>query len=59
VSKGRGVIRDPAVWARVQERVGGAFTGLGAAIMGWMTSPLQGADGNVEFLLHLSAPTPS
>jgi 23S rRNA (cytidine1920-2'-O)/16S rRNA (cytidine1409-2'-O)-methyltransferase len=53
VSRGRGVIRDPEVWARVQERVGGAFAELGAAIMGWMTSPIQGADGNVEFLLHV------
>ena len=26
---------------------------LGAAIMGAMMSPLRGADGNVEFLLHL------
>jgi hypothetical protein len=43
----------------VQERVGGAFTALGAAIMGWMTSPIQGADGNVEFLLHAVSGTQS
>jgi 23S rRNA (cytidine1920-2'-O)/16S rRNA (cytidine1409-2'-O)-methyltransferase len=55
VSRGRGVIRDPEVWSRVQERVGGAFTERGAAIMGWMTSPIQGAEGNVEFLLHAVA----
>jgi 23S rRNA (cytidine1920-2'-O)/16S rRNA (cytidine1409-2'-O)-methyltransferase len=51
-SRGRGVIRDPDVRARVLEEVSGALTGLGAAIMGTMESPLKGADGNVEFLLH-------
>jgi len=57
VSRGRGVIRDPEVWNRVKERVGGAFTERGAAIMGWMTSPIQGTDGNVEFLLHATSTT--
>jgi 23S rRNA (cytidine1920-2'-O)/16S rRNA (cytidine1409-2'-O)-methyltransferase len=51
-SRGRGVIRDPDVRARVLEEVGGALTELGAAIMGTMESPLKGADGNVESLLH-------
>ena len=51
-SKGRGVIRDPAVHARVLAEVCGAFADLGAAIMGTMESPLKGADGNVEYLLH-------
>jgi 23S rRNA (cytidine1920-2'-O)/16S rRNA (cytidine1409-2'-O)-methyltransferase len=51
-SRGRGVIRDPDVRARVLEEVSGTLTDLGAAIMGTMESPLKGADGNVEFLLH-------
>lgn len=51
-AKGRGVITDPAVWRRVLEEVAAALDGLGAAIMGAMASPLTGADGNVEFLLH-------
>jgi 23S rRNA (cytidine1920-2'-O)/16S rRNA (cytidine1409-2'-O)-methyltransferase len=51
-SRGRGVIRDPDVHARVLEEVCGALTELGAAIMGTMESPLKGADGNVELLLH-------
>jgi hypothetical protein len=33
----------------------GAFDQGGAAIMDLMVSPLRGADGNVEFLLHLRA----
>src|SRR5690606_12514202 len=51
-SRGRGVIRDPAVWRRVLEDVVRATEALGAAIMGAMVSPITGADGNVEFLLH-------
>jgi len=51
-SRGRGVIRDPAIWHRVLEEVVRAYEGLGAAIMGAMVSPITGADGNVEFLLH-------
>jgi 23S rRNA (cytidine1920-2'-O)/16S rRNA (cytidine1409-2'-O)-methyltransferase len=51
-SRGRGVIRDAEVRARVLEEVCGALTELGAAIMGTMESPLKGADGNVELLLH-------
>ena len=51
-SRGRGVITDPAVWRRTVLDVGGTFVGRGAAIMGVMVSPLRGAQGNVEFLLH-------
>ena len=51
-SPSRGVIRDPEVHARVLAEVCGAFAALGAAIMGTMESPLKGADGNVEYLLH-------
>jgi 23S rRNA (cytidine1920-2'-O)/16S rRNA (cytidine1409-2'-O)-methyltransferase len=54
-SKGRGVIRDPAVWMLALEKVASAFEQAGAAIMGAMVSPLKGADGNVEFLFHAVA----
>jgi 23S rRNA (cytidine1920-2'-O)/16S rRNA (cytidine1409-2'-O)-methyltransferase len=54
-SKGRGVISDPAVHERVVEEVVVAFASLGAVKMGTMRSPVTGADGNVELLLHLSA----
>jgi 23S rRNA (cytidine1920-2'-O)/16S rRNA (cytidine1409-2'-O)-methyltransferase len=57
-SKGRGVISDPAVWHRVLDEVCGALRRRGAAIMGLMVSPLRGADGNVEFLLHARARGP-
>jgi 23S rRNA (cytidine1920-2'-O)/16S rRNA (cytidine1409-2'-O)-methyltransferase len=51
-SQGRGVIRDPEVWRRVLDEVAGAVRALGGAIMGVMVSPITGAEGNVEFLLH-------
>ena len=51
-SRGRGVISDPEVWRRVLREVTAALEQQGAAIMGAMASPLTGADGNVEFLLH-------
>lgn len=51
-SRGRGVIRSPEVWAETLEGVIDAFRSAGAAIMGLMVSPLRGASGNVEFLLH-------
>jgi 23S rRNA (cytidine1920-2'-O)/16S rRNA (cytidine1409-2'-O)-methyltransferase len=59
-ARGRGVITDPAIWRRVLEEVVSALGEQGAAIMGVMVSPLTGADGNVEFLLHArSAPAQS
>lgn len=52
-ARGRGVITDAGIWRRVLEEVAAALEELGAAIMGAMASPLTGADGNVEFLLHV------
>jgi 23S rRNA (cytidine1920-2'-O)/16S rRNA (cytidine1409-2'-O)-methyltransferase len=51
-AKGKGVIRDESVRARVLDEVIVALAALGAAIMGTMVSPLTGADGNVEYLVH-------
>jgi 23S rRNA (cytidine1920-2'-O)/16S rRNA (cytidine1409-2'-O)-methyltransferase len=51
-SKGKGVIRDPLVRAQAVDDVESALVSLGAAIIGHMESPITGADGNVEFLLH-------
>lgn len=58
VSRGRGVITDPAVWRRTVEEVIAAFAERGACIMGAMASPLRGTQGNVEFLVHLRAGRP-
>lgn len=58
VSKGRGVIRDPAVWRRVLDEAVVAIEAAGGAIMDAMVSPLRGADGNAEFLVHVRRPEP-
>ena len=54
-ARGRGVIRDPEVWRRVLTEVSGAVAATGAAIMGAMRSPIEGGEGNVEFLMHARA----
>ncbi len=51
-ARGKGVITEPAVWARVLQEVAAALEAQGAAMMDAMASPLTGADGNVEFLIH-------
>jgi 23S rRNA (cytidine1920-2'-O)/16S rRNA (cytidine1409-2'-O)-methyltransferase len=51
-SRGRGVIRDPGIWRRVLGEVDAAYRAVGAVMMEGMASPLRGADGNVEFLVH-------
>jgi len=55
---GRGVVRDPEAWREALTGVGHALVSQGAAIMGAMTSPLRGADGNVEFLIWARAHRP-
>jgi 23S rRNA (cytidine1920-2'-O)/16S rRNA (cytidine1409-2'-O)-methyltransferase len=55
-SKGRGVIRDPEVWRQALVEVIDACGEAGATIMGLMVSPVRGASGNVEFLLHARSP---
>jgi 23S rRNA (cytidine1920-2'-O)/16S rRNA (cytidine1409-2'-O)-methyltransferase len=50
VGKG-GVVRDPALHARVCEEVRGLLIGLGWDIQGIATSPITGPQGNVEFLM--------
>jgi 23S rRNA (cytidine1920-2'-O)/16S rRNA (cytidine1409-2'-O)-methyltransferase len=55
-TKGRGVITDPTVWRRVLGEVDATLRDLGATIIGAMASPITGAEGNVEFLVHAVAP---
>ncbi len=53
VSRGKGVIRDPALWLGALEGVASALREAGTGIMGAMASPLTGSAGNVEFLVHV------
>lgn len=59
VAKGRGVIRDPAIWLSTLQSVVSAFCQRGLAMMSVMPSPITGADGNVEFLVHFRKQVPS
>lgn len=55
-ARGRGVIRDPEIHDRVRGEVADALEESGCAVHGWTDSPITGADGNREFLVHCSAP---
>ena len=50
VGKG-GVVRDPALHARVCDEVRAWLEGAGWAVDGIVESPIKGPEGNVEFLI--------
>lgn len=52
VSRGRGVVRDPAAWRDAVVGVESAMRSQAAVMMGLVASPIRGADGNVELLAH-------
>jgi 23S rRNA (cytidine1920-2'-O)/16S rRNA (cytidine1409-2'-O)-methyltransferase len=52
VSRGHGVITDPAIHERVRGEVEAALTGAGCCVLGWVDSPIYGGDGNRELLVH-------
>ncbi len=49
----KGIIRDAAVQARVVEEVSAAAREVGLTPLASTPSPITGAKGNIEFLLHL------
>ena len=53
VGKG-GVVRDPAIHARVCDEVAGWVTAQGWTVIGVTPSPITGPEGNIEFLLAAS-----
>jgi 23S rRNA (cytidine1920-2'-O)/16S rRNA (cytidine1409-2'-O)-methyltransferase len=50
----KGIVRDPAIHARVLDEVSAAAREVGLTTMASTASPITGAKGNVEFLLHLT-----
>ena len=56
VSRGSGVIRDPAVHRRVLRDLLNFVQEEGFSILGLIRSPLLGPKGNIEFLAHLKFP---
>ena len=57
VGKG-GVVRDEAVHAEVCDRIASLVTDLGWKVRGIVPSPIDGGDGNREFLLAAERVTP-
>ncbi|MFM5886389.1 MAG: TlyA family RNA methyltransferase [Novosphingobium sp.] len=55
VGKG-GVVRDPALHARVCDEVQAWIEGLGWRVQGIVESPIKGPEGNVEFLIAAHNP---
>jgi 23S rRNA (cytidine1920-2'-O)/16S rRNA (cytidine1409-2'-O)-methyltransferase len=51
VGKG-GIVRDPEVHKLVVEKVASAVAELGWQVVETISSPITGAEGNVEFLLY-------
>lgn len=49
----KGLVRDPAVQARVLDEIGAAAAAVGLTRAGAAPSPITGQKGNVELLLHL------
>jgi 23S rRNA (cytidine1920-2'-O)/16S rRNA (cytidine1409-2'-O)-methyltransferase len=49
----RGVIRDPVVRQRCLDEARAALEAAGGSMMDLMESPITGAEGNVEYLVHL------
>lgn len=56
VDRGRGIITDPAIHDRVRAEIGAALIAASCDVVGWTDSPITGADGNREFLVHATSP---
>jgi 23S rRNA (cytidine1920-2'-O)/16S rRNA (cytidine1409-2'-O)-methyltransferase len=52
VDRGRGIITDPAIHERVRNEIETALEESDCTVVGWTDSPITGADGNREFLVH-------
>lgn len=58
-AKVHGVIVDPAVHERVRREVQDALVDARCTVRGWCDSPITGADGNREFLVHATSYRPA
>ncbi|MDD2547315.1 MAG: TlyA family RNA methyltransferase [Burkholderiaceae bacterium] len=50
VGKG-GIVRDPALYAVVEQRIRDCCAEVGLAVQAWFDSPISGGDGNREFFV--------
>lgn len=51
VGKG-GLVRDPALYDFVEQRLRTSCQSLGLEVLAWFDSPIHGGDGNREFFIH-------
>lgn len=56
IGKG-GLVKDPALYAEVEQRIRVACVTSGLAVCHWFDSPIAGGDGNREFFVHARQPT--
>ncbi len=47
-----GIVKDPALYLRVEQRVRGACDAAGLQVLQWFRSAITGGDGNQEFFIH-------
>lgn len=50
-----GIVRDPALYALVRERIEAACRAHGLTPLQWLDSPITGGDGNREFFIRAQA----
>jgi 23S rRNA (cytidine1920-2'-O)/16S rRNA (cytidine1409-2'-O)-methyltransferase len=58
VSRGKGVVTDPAVYDDVRSRIEASLRSAGCVVQGWTDSPILGGEGNREFFVHALASAP-
>jgi 23S rRNA (cytidine1920-2'-O)/16S rRNA (cytidine1409-2'-O)-methyltransferase len=51
VGKG-GIVKDPAHYAFIEQRIRDCCVSLGLEVKAWFDSPITGGDGNREFFVH-------
>ncbi len=51
IGKG-GIVRDPALYALVEARIREACAAQGLQVQAWLSSPIEGGDGNREFFVQ-------
>ena len=51
IGKG-GIVRDPALYAEVEQRIRACCNEVGLKVVGWYDSAIEGGDGNREFFVH-------
>ncbi|HJW26834.1 MAG TPA: TlyA family RNA methyltransferase [Rhodocyclaceae bacterium] len=49
-----GIVRDPALYAEVEDKLRQAAADAGLTVRGWFDSPITGGDGNREFFIWLT-----